>query len=152
MRARTMQLLSDLTGVQVPEASEAERATARQLAEQIDKNPGKKVDLVGYPNETIAYLAQLVGQMCHDITENLGDLKKYVVAKLIHEAEHAASSKDRIAALEKLGNVDGVNAFKKQSEMTVKIQNIDDVERELKSILEGIEYKEVSSDEPKKLN
>jgi hypothetical protein len=42
-----------------------------------------------------------------------------------------------------LGEVDGVDAFKKRSETTHIIKPIEEVEKELLSVLEGIEYRVV---------
>jgi predicted transcriptional regulator len=74
------------------------------------------------------------------IVEELSDLKLYVVNKLVHEIEHAKDSKARLTAIKSLGEVDGVDAFKKRSEMTVKIMPIEEVEKELLKTLEDIEY------------
>jgi predicted HAD superfamily phosphohydrolase len=63
----------------------------------------------------------------------------YVVNKLITEVENARDPKIRVAALSKLGEVDGVDAFKKRSEMTVKVQPIEEVEKELLETLSSIE-------------
>ena len=73
------------------------------------------------------------------IVDDLADLKLYVVNKLVQEIENAKDPKSRIAALSKLGEVDGVDAFKKRSEMTVKVMPIEEVERELLATLENIE-------------
>jgi hypothetical protein len=64
----------------------------------------------------------------------------YVVNKLVYEVEHAQMAKDRIAALTKLGDIDGVDAFKKRTEITHKVLPIEEVEKELMTILNGIEY------------
>jgi len=63
-----------------------------------------------------------------------------VINRLIMEIEESKDSRSRIAALSKLGEVDGVDAFKKRSEITVQIKPIEEVEKELLTILEGIEY------------
>ena len=65
----------------------------------------------------------------------------YVVNKLIAEVENARDAKIRVAALSKLGEIDGVDAFKKRSEMTVKVQPIEEVEKELLETLSNIEAK-----------
>jgi hypothetical protein len=57
------------------------------------------------------------------------------------EVENAKDSKNRISALSKLGEVDGVDAFKKRSEMTVKVQTMEEVEKELLLTLESLESK-----------
>ena len=75
------------------------------------------------------------------VVEDLADLKMYVVNKLIAEVENARDAKTRVAALSKLGEIDGVDAFKKRSEMTVKVQPIEEVEKELLETLSSIEAK-----------
>jgi hypothetical protein len=103
-----------------------------------------------YPNEVMAYLAGMVAQTNCMIVEELSDLKLYVVNKLVYEVEHATDSKSRLSALAKLGEVDGVDAFKKRTEMTVKVMSIEDVEKELLGTLdalENIEYRQVDEAE-----
>ena len=73
------------------------------------------------------------------VVDDLADLKMYVVNKLITEVENARDPKIRVAALSKLGEVDGVDAFKKRTEMTVKVQPIEEVEKELLETLSNIE-------------
>ena len=140
MRARTIKLISDLTGTPIA-PDEQDMATAKEIAKAHLANPKNRVDYSKYPNETLAYLAGLVAQSNCMIVDDLSELKLYVVNKLVHEVEHADSSKTRIAALSKLGEVDGVDAFKKRSETTHIIKPIEEVEKELLSVLEGIEYK-----------
>ena len=55
-------------------------------------------------------------------------------------------AKSRVTALTKLGEIDGVDAFKKRTEVTVKVQPIEEVEKELLSILDGIKGKVVDVD------
>lgn len=147
MRARTIKLISDLTGKSIaPTGDEAEQATA--LARKMIEDPELRPDFATYPNETIAYLAGMVTQMNHQIVNELSDLKLYVVNKLVFEVEHAKDAKSRISALSKLGEIDGVDAFKKRTEMTVKVLPIEEVEKELMQTLELIEdvdYKLVES-------
>lgn len=78
----------------------------------------------------MAYLAGMVAQSNCAIVEDLADLKQYVVNKLVYEVEHADNSKVRIQALAKLGEIDGVDAFKKRSEVTHQIKPIEEVEKE----------------------
>ena len=105
--------------------------------------PKYRPDYAKYPNETMAFLAGMVSQSNCAIVEELSDLKNYVINKLVGEVEAAQDAKARIAALKLLGEVDGVDAFKKRSEMTVQIKPIEEVEKELLTILEGVEYKVV---------
>lgn len=149
MRARTIKLISDLTGIPIA-PDESDMATAKQIAKAHLENPKNRVDYSKYPNETLAYLAGLVAQSNCMIVDDLSELKLYVVNKLVYEVEHADSSKTRIQALSKLGEVEGVDAFKKRSEVTHIVKPIEEVEKELLNVLEGIEYKVL--DEPEAVN
>jgi len=147
MRARTIKLLSDLTGVPIsPTGEDAHAATL--LARKMVEDPKTRPDFAVYPNETIAYLAGMVSQMNVQIVDDLSDLKMYVVNKLVFEAENAPDSKTRIAALGKLGEVDGVDAFKKRTEMTIQVKPIEEVERELLDTLNVLETKFVEVKPP----
>jgi hypothetical protein len=140
MRSRTVQMLADLTDTPLVPSS-ADKAQAQELAKQMAANPKFQPDYSKYPNEVMACLAELVKQSSFLLVEDLADLKNYVINKLIYEVEYAKSPKDRIAALSKLGDIDGVDAFKKRSEMTVTLKPIEEVERELLNVLENIEYR-----------
>ena len=103
-------------------------------------DPSLRPDYSRYPNETMAFLAGMVAQTNVQIVDELSDLKMYVVNKLIMEVENAPDSRTRISALSKLGEIDGVDAFKKRSEVTVQVKPIHEVEQELLSVLDNIEY------------
>lgn len=139
MRARTIKLISDLTGTAIVPSKE-DINEAEELARQMMDDPKKRIEFSKYPNETMAYLAGLIQQSNCSLVEDLSELKQYVVNKLVYEVEHANSAKERIAALTKLGEVDGVDAFKKRSEITHQIKPIEEVEKELLQVLEGVEY------------
>lgn len=139
MRANTIKLLSDLTGQPIM-PTEEDVDSAKALAREIIENPKVRPDFSSYPNETIALYAGLAARYNHMIVEELSDLKLYVVNKLFEEVETAKDSRARIAALTKLGEVDGVDAFKKRSEVTMQIKPIEEVEKELLQVLEGVEY------------
>ena len=114
MHARTIKLLADLNNEPiVPDASNIADATL--LAKEMISKPGQKLDLSKYPNETVAYLAGLVAQTNGAIVDELSELKSYVVNRLVYEVEHSKDPRTRIAALTKLGEVDGVDAFKKRT-------------------------------------
>ena len=142
MRVNTLKLLSDLSGNPIA-PTEEDQADAESLARQMVSDPKLRPDYSKYPNEVMAYLAGMVAQSNCMIVDELSELKMYVVNKLVHEVEHAKTSKDRIMALKNLGEVDGVDAFKKRTETTIKVQPIEEVEKELLSVLDGIEYVEV---------
>ena len=143
MRARTIKLLADINGDPIT-PSEEQKEVAQSLAKQMMQDPQMRPEYAKYPNEVMAYLAGMISQSNCMLVDELSDLKMYVVNKLVYEVEHARDSKSRIAALSKLGEVDGVDAFKKRSEVTMKVQSIEEVEKELLMILEaleGIDYK-----------
>lgn len=139
MRARTIKLLADISGDPL-DINPDDEETAKNLAREMITNPSVRPDFSKYPNEVMAYLAGLVAQSNCMIVDELSDLKLYVVNKLVYEVEHATDSKTRIAALSKLGEVDGVDAFKKRSETTITVKPIEEVEKELLSVLDNIEY------------
>lgn len=140
MRANVVKLMSDLTGQELaPTQENADQAKA--IAKEMMANPAYRPDYSKYPNETLAMLAGMVAQMNVSIVEELSDLKMYVVNKLVAEIENAKDPKARIAALSKLGEVDGVDAFKRRSEVTHKHMTIEEVENELLETLESIEDK-----------
>jgi len=140
MRANVVKLMSDLTGKPlIPTQENADQA--KEIAREMITNPSLRPDFAQYPNETLAMLAGMVAQMNVSIVDELSDLKLYVVNKLVMEIENAKDAKARITALSKLGEVDGVDAFKKRSEVTHKILSIEEVERELLDTLGSLENK-----------
>ena len=142
MRASTVKLISDLVGVPIV-PTDKDMAKAEQIAKEHMANPASKLDLSKETNELQVYLAGLVARTNFQLVDELSELKTYVINKLVYEIEHAGDSKTRIAAVTKLGEVDGVDAFKKRSEVTHVIKPIEEVEKELMSVLEGIEYRVV---------
>lgn len=138
MRARTIRLLADMKSeVLLPNAEQKEEA--EELARRMMTDPALKPQFSKYPNETVAYLAGMVEQMNCMIVNELSDLKLYVVNKLVMEVENARDSKSRISALKHLGDVDGVDAFKKRTELTVQVKPLAEVEKELLGVLANIE-------------
>lgn len=143
-RVNTIKLLSDLQGRPLVADSE-DQNTAQELAKQMLTDPQIRPEFAKYGNATMAYLAGMIAQSNVQLVDELSELKMYVVNKLVFEVENAASPKDRIAALSKLGEIDGVDAFKKRSEMTVKVKPIEEVEKELLGMLDHIEYQVIGS-------
>ena len=140
MRANVVKLMSDLTGKPlIPTQENADQA--KEIAREMITNPSLRPDFAKYPNETLAMLAGMVAQMNVSIVDELSDLKLYVVNKLVMEIENAKDAKARITALSKLGEVDGVDAFKKRSEVTHKILSAEEVEKELLETLQSLEGK-----------
>lgn len=141
MRARTIKLLADLTGSPL-EPSEEHRNTAVKLATDLAAGGAIRPDMAIYPNETVAYLAGLVSQYDTQVVHELADLKRFVVNKLIEETGNP-DGKIRMQALKALGEVDGVDAFKKRSEVTVKQQSLEEVEKELLETISRLEARTI---------
>lgn len=140
MRTNVVKLLSDLTGNPLV-MSEENADEAKELAKQMIADPKYRPNFSQYPNETLAALAGMVAQMNVSIVDELSDLKMYVVNKLVTEIETAKDAKSRIAALRSLGEIDGVDAFKRRSEITHKHLTIEEVEFELLQTLDSLENK-----------
>ena len=150
MRARTIKLLAEISDAPlVP--TELDKQQAMELASQMQANPDLRPDYSKYPNATMAYLAECINEAMFNLVPDLADLKTYIVNKLIYEVEHTKTSKDRLMALTKLGEIDGVDAFKRRSEVTMKVLPIEEVEKKLLSILDNIEYTVVEAEPPKVL-
>lgn len=141
MRGRTVKLIADIQGVPI-EPSEEHRAEAAALAQQVLSDSSTKINLNNYPNETMAYLAGMVSAYQADLVLELADLKRFVINKLVKETDHP-DAKVRVAALTKLGEVDGVDAFKKRSEVTHKHQTIEEVEKELLETLDRMQKRTI---------
>jgi hypothetical protein len=97
--------------------------------------------------ETAAVLRGMITQYDFELVDDLVRLKTFVINKLVEEVKDAPDSKTRLQALTKLGEIDGVDAFKKRTETTHVIKPIEEVEKELLTVLEGIEYR-VIEDNP----
>lgn len=141
VRATTIKEMSDITGQEIaPDAKH--RLDAEEVARDMITNPRKKHEFANYANETVAYLGGLVGTYNHMIVNDLADLKLYVVNKLveiIHDTE--SSQKEKIAALRSVGEVDGVDAFKKKTEVVHKMETMEEVEAELLNMLSELKAK-----------
>jgi hypothetical protein len=65
-----------------------------------------------------------------------------VVNKLVEIVHHEDSNlKERITALRSIGEVDGVDAFKKKTEVVHKMETMEEVEKELLSMLSELKQK-----------
>jgi len=142
MRVNVIKLMSDLTGTSISPSQE-NADEAKQIAKEMIDDSKHRPDFAKYPNETLAYLAGMVAQMNVSIVEELSDLKMYVINKLVNEVETARDPKVRVSALSKLGEIDGVDAFKKRTEVTHKIQTLEEVEKELLETLGELENKAI---------
>lgn len=143
--AETVKEISDLTGQPIIPTKENIHE-AREVARNLIKNPKTRPDYRALSMETAAVLRGMITQYDFELVDDLVKLKTFVINKLAEEVKDAQDSKTRIQALTKLGEIDGVDAFKKRTETTHIIKPIEEVEKELLSVLEGIEYKVIEED------
>jgi hypothetical protein len=141
LRAQTYKEITDITGEEIaPNAKNMEEAET--IAREMVNNPTKKQDIAIYPNPTIAFLAGMVGSMNHMIVKDLAELKLYVVNNLVDIVhDEKSNQKEKISALRSIGEVDGVDAFKKKTEVVHKMETMEEVETELLSMLRELKQK-----------
>ena len=145
-RTNTIKMLADIQDENI-EPSQENMEEAEILAEEMMSNPELKPDFGNYPNETIAYLAGMVAQTSHMVTKDLADIKLTVLNGLLQEATMAKSSRERIAALKAVGEIDGVDAFKKKTEITHINKSGDELEKELMKTINELRGKVVRTTE-----
>ena len=145
MRASTIKLLSDLNGSPIT-PTEDQKAEAIDLAKKIMSDPYTNFDLSRYPNETMAFLAGLVAETTHVLVDDLAKLKLFVINGLVKEAATNKDARVRLNALGRLGEVDGVDAFKRRTETVIKHQTLEEVEEELLKVLGSIKGRVVEGE------
>lgn len=146
MRANTIKLISDLAGENI-ELTKETIEEAKVVATQMMANPKLKPDFGVYPNETIAYLAGLVSQTSHMVTEDLANIKLSVLNGLLQEAALAKSPRERISAWKAIGEVDGVDAFKRKTEITHINKSGEELEKELMKTIQELKGKIIHTKE-----
>ena len=146
MRSNTVKLISDLAGENI-EPSQDNMEQAEEVAKEMMVNPELKPDFDTYPNETIAYLAGMVAQTSHMVTKDLANIKLTVLNGLLQEATLAKTSKERIAAFKAVGEIDGVDAFKKKTEITHINKSGDELEKELLKTISELKGKVIRTTE-----
>jgi hypothetical protein len=72
------------------------------------------------------------------LVKDLADYKLYVVNKLVEQSANP-DPKYALPAIKALGEVDGVDAFKKRAEITVQHKSVEEVEKSLMQKLEKLE-------------
>jgi len=146
MRSNTVKLISDLAGENI-EPSQDNMKEAEEVAKEMMVNPELKPDFDTYPNETIAYLAGMVAQTSHMVAKDLADIKLTVLNGLLQEATLAKSSRERIAAFKAVGEIDGVDAFKRKTEVTHITKSGDELEKELLATINELKGKVIHTKE-----
>jgi hypothetical protein len=140
IRAETIKAVADIKGEDI-KPTYSNIKDAQDLAKEMMNNPLLKPEFDKYPNETMAFLAGLVGQTQCMLTEQLADFKLYVLNRLVEVVEKTENAKEKIAALRSIGEIDGVDAFKKKTEVTHKVESMEEVEKELLSMLAELKAK-----------
>jgi hypothetical protein len=138
MMANTIKLVSDLVGEPI-QATQEDLQEAKTIAETMIKNPETKIQLKKYKNSTLASLAGMVESLNASVVDDLSELKTFVVNGLLREATTADKPKERITALRAIGEIDGVNAFKKHTEVVHTNMSLDDIEEKLKVLVNKIQ-------------
>ena len=137
VRTTTIKELSDIKGEDIT-PSKKHQEQAQDLAREMMTNKKLKPEFADYPNETMAFLAGLVGQTNCMIVEELADLKLFVVNNFVQLVAQAQNDRDKISALRAIGEIDGVDAFKKKTEITHITKSGDELEKELKETIEQL--------------
>lgn len=134
MLANTIKLISDLTGEEI-QATQEDVDEAKSVIKTMIKEPNTKIQYKKYKNATLASLAGMVAELDAQVVDELKDLKTFVVNGLIREATTADKPKERITALRAIGDIDGVDAFKKHTEVVHKNMSMDDIEIRLQTLV-----------------
>lgn len=144
--AQTITDISGMTGEPLEfDASDVEES--KKVAKELLQNPKTRPNYSALRDTTKAVLAGMVARYDFEVVDDLVQLKNFVVNALLDEYKNATDSKSRLQALTKIGEIDGVDAFKKRTETTHIIKPIEEVERELLSVLDGIEYTVIETEE-----
>jgi hypothetical protein len=117
--------------------TEQDKEDARELAQKMMKD-NVNVDFSTYRNETLAYLAGMVSMYDQMLVKDLAEYKLYVVNKLVEQSANP-DPKYSFPAIKSLGEVDGVDAFKKRAEITVQHKSVEEVEKSLMQKLDKLE-------------
>lgn len=135
VRVETVKTIADLKGEPIPDASPKEQQDAVDFVKRVMTDPNFKPEYGNYTDPTMAFCAGMVAQTQVLLAKDLADYKLYVVNNLIKVIESTTNPKEKTTALRALGEIDGVDAFKKKTEITHKVESMDEVEKELLSML-----------------
>jgi hypothetical protein len=141
VRVETVKTIADLKGEPIPEANPKEQQKAVDFVKRVMTDPNFKPEYGNYSDPTMAFCAGMVAQTQVLLAKELADYKLYVVNNLIKVIESTKNPKEKTTALRALGEVDGVDAFKKKTEVTHKMETMEEVEKELLSMLSELKQK-----------
>jgi hypothetical protein len=141
VRVETVKTIADLKGEPIPDASPKEQQQAVDFVKRVMTDPNFKPEYGNYTDPTMAFCAGMVAQTQVLLAKQLADYKLYVVNNLIKVIESTTNPKEKTTALRALGEVDGVDAFKKKTEVTHKVESMEEVEKELLTMLNDFKQK-----------
>ena len=141
VRVETVKTIADLKGEPIPDASPKEQQQAVDFVKKVMTDPNFKPEYGNYTDPTMAFCAGMVAQTQVLLAKELADYKLYVVNNLIKVIESTTNPKEKTTALRALGEVDGVDAFKKKTEVTHKVESMEEVEKELLTMLNDFKQK-----------
>ena len=141
VRVETVKTIADLKGEPIPTASPVEQQKAVDFVKRVMTDPNFKPEYGNYSDPTMAFCAGMVAQTQVLLAKELADYKLYVVNNLIKVIESTENPKEKTTALRALGEVDGVDAFKKKTEVTHKMESMEEVEKELLTMLNDFKAK-----------
>ena len=141
VRVETVKTIADLKGEPIPDANPKEQQKAVDFVKQVMTDPNFKPEYGNYSDPTMAFCAGMVAQTQVLLAKELADYKLYVVNNLIKVIESTKNPKEKTTALRALGEVDGVDAFKKKTEVTHKMESMEEVEKELLTMLNDFKQK-----------
>ena len=141
VRVETVKTIADLKGEPIPEANPKEQQKAVDFVKRVMTDPNFKPEYGNYSDPTMAFCAGMVAQTQVLLAKELADYKLYVVNNLIKVIESTKNPKEKTTALRALGEVDGVDAFKKKTEVTHKMESMEEVEKELLTMLNEFKAK-----------
>jgi len=149
MMVNTIKLCSDIMGEEI-KPTQDDIDEAKHVAKTIIADPKTKIQLKKYKNSTLASLAGMVAELDTHVVDELKDLKTVVVNGLLREALTADKSKERITALRAIGDIDGVDAFKKHTEVVHTNMPLEEVERKLAALINKV-HQRVSAEDTKEV-
>ena len=152
VRVETIKTIADLKGEPIPDASPKEQQNAVDFVKRVMTDPNFKPEYGNYSDPTMAFCAGMVAQTQVLLAKDLADYKLYVVNNLIKVIESTQNPKEKTAALRALGEIDGVDAFKKKTEVTHKVESMDEVEKELLSMLNQFKAKGLIKEGPQTID
>lgn len=140
VRAETIKTIADINGEPI-EPTDENVEEAHKIAKQMMENPETKPEFATYPNETMAYLAGMVAQTNCMLVKDMADYKLYVLNNAVQVHESSDNPKEKLMALRMIGEMDGVDAFKKKTEVTHINKTGEELEKELRETIEQLKGK-----------